>query len=141
MLTMMDGPKRVQRLVGVYAADGTVLGELAYFLNARLGRAHCALCDVTHGLVRPRREWVECSARLPVPFVTYHRNDQPSSVRSAAGGSLPVVAAELPDGEVIVLLDAAALDRCAGSPERLVEAVEQAVSGAGLHWPDRPPSA
>jgi hypothetical protein len=33
-------------LIGVYAADGTVTGELAYFVGARLGRAHCALCDI-----------------------------------------------------------------------------------------------
>lgn len=41
----------LQRLVGVYDADGTVLGELSYFVKARLGRAHCSLCDITHGVV------------------------------------------------------------------------------------------
>jgi hypothetical protein len=33
----------LRRLVGVYNADGSVRGELTYFINARLGRAHCAL--------------------------------------------------------------------------------------------------
>jgi hypothetical protein len=27
---------------------------LSSFIGARLGRAHCALCDITHGLVRER---------------------------------------------------------------------------------------
>jgi hypothetical protein len=41
--------RSIRRLVGVYNANGTVGGELAYFLGARLGRAHCSLCDITHG--------------------------------------------------------------------------------------------
>ena len=137
---MSDAPKQVQRLVGVYDADGSVLGELTYFLKARLGRAHCALCDVTHGLVRPRRDWAECSARLPVAFVTFHRDDQPHAVRAAARGSLPVVVAELASGEVTVLLSAEELARCDGSPERLVAAVEAAVSDADLTWAPVPPA-
>ena len=133
---MTDASKAVQRLVGVYSADGTTLGELAYFVKARLGRTHCALCDVTHGLVRRRRDWAECSARLPVAFAAYHRNDHPAAIRSAASDSLPVVVAELVGGDVVVLLDAEELDRCDGSPERLVEAIEAAVVGAGLIWAD-----
>jgi hypothetical protein len=44
-----DGDRRVVRLVGVYDADGTPRGEIAYWVGARLGRTHCALCDITHG--------------------------------------------------------------------------------------------
>jgi hypothetical protein len=46
----------VESLVGVYDADGTALGELSYFLRASVGRAHCALCDVTHGRTPTRSE-------------------------------------------------------------------------------------
>ena len=69
-----DGGVNVVRLVGVYNADGTVFGELSYFVGKRLGRAHCALCDITHGLVRERPAWQECVAALPVPFEMFHRN-------------------------------------------------------------------
>ncbi|MBA2282333.1 MAG: hypothetical protein H0W25_14065 [Acidimicrobiia bacterium] len=43
-------PSEITRLIGVYDADGSVLGELSYFLKARLGRAHCALCDGNIGV-------------------------------------------------------------------------------------------
>lgn len=135
-LGVKDASRTVQRLVGVYAADGTARGELSYFVKARLGMTHCSLCDVTHGLVRRRREWAHCSARLPVAFTTYHRNDQPDAVRVAARDSLPVVVGELDTGEVVVLLGAAELEQCSGSPERLLEAIDAAVVGAGLTWPD-----
>jgi hypothetical protein len=57
MVDDRDGNQKIRRLVGVYNANGSVGGELAYFIGARLGRAHCALCDITHGLVRERATW------------------------------------------------------------------------------------
>ena len=33
--------------MGVYDADGGLLGELAYLTGRILGIAHCALCDIT----------------------------------------------------------------------------------------------
>ena len=118
----------VVRLVGVYNADGTVFGELSYFVGKRLGRAHCALCDITHGLVRERPEWQECVAALPVPFETFHRNDQPDALR---GSPLPLVAAETDSGYV-VLLGPDELDACAGSIERLHAALSTALADARL---------
>jgi hypothetical protein len=118
----------------VYNADGTLRGELGYFIGARLGRAHCSLCDITHGLVRERAEWRSGRARLPVAFDTYHRNDQPDAVRGATGDTTPIVAAETDTG-VVVLLGPDALDTCAGSVNELVAAVERAVDDAGLTWP------
>lgn len=125
--------KRIVRLVGVYDADSTVRGELAYWVGAHLGRRHCALCDITHGSVRQRPEWTACQAALPVQFDTYHRNDQPSSVRAAANGSAPVVVAETDTGHVVLLVPSE-LDTCKGSIDRLVEAIEQSALRLGLTW-------
>ncbi|MCB1016711.1 MAG: hypothetical protein KDB10_16600 [Acidimicrobiales bacterium] len=134
------GGSRLRRLVGVYDADHTLRGELAYWVGARLGRAHCALCDITHGTFREKAQWQACRAGLPVPFDTFHRDDQPDAVREAVGGAAPVVVAELEDGAVVALLGAADLDACAGSVDALAAALEQAVTVAGLEWPDAPAS-
>ncbi|CAN5507456.1 hypothetical protein BH10ACT1_BH10ACT1_11890 [soil metagenome] len=123
----------VQRLVGVYNADGTPLGELAYFIGARLGRAHCSLCDITHGTLRERPEWKSCRTGLPVPFETFHRNDQPEAVRALLAGVHPAVAAETGSGWVL-LLGPDELKSCAASPEALVAALESAVRRRGLRW-------
>ena len=125
--------QRIVRLVGVYDADSTLRGELAYWVGARLGRRHCSLCDITHGSVRRRPEWTTCQAGLPVPFDTFHRNDQPDPVRAAANGQAPVVVAET-DTAHVVLLDAATLDACNGSIDRLVEAIERSAERLGLTW-------
>ncbi|MGA1557168.1 MAG: hypothetical protein ACO4AY_14105 [Ilumatobacteraceae bacterium] len=124
----------IRRLVGVYNADGTIRGELAYVVGKLLGRAHCGLCDITHGAVSERSDWKACRAALPLAFDTYHRDDQPDAARPLTEGRLPAVLAET-DAGFIVLLGPAELDACAKSPERLVDAVEAAVGAAGLAWP------
>jgi hypothetical protein len=125
--------RRIVRLVGVYNADATFRGELAYWVGARLGRRHCALCDITHGLIRERPEWSACRTGMPIPFDTVHRNDQPSLVREAAGAQAPVVVAETDDGHVL-LLTPANIEACDGSIEELIAAIERATTRLGLSW-------
>lgn len=129
-----DDPIPVERFIGVYDADGSLRGEIAYWIGARLGRAHCSLCDITHGLVRVRSDWTECRDALPVAFDTFHRDDQPGAVRRATGDAAPVVVAETGAG-VVVLLGPAEIDACDGDPQRLVDELEVAVTRAGLAWP------
>lgn len=123
-------PRTVVALTGVYDADGTPLGELSYFVGARLGRAHCSLCDITHGLVRAKPAWNECRAALPVPFETFHRDDVPDAVRAAAAGELPTVVARLADGSHEVLLTPDELDACRGSLDAMLERLAAAASAS-----------
>ena len=121
----------LQRIIGVYNAEGTVFGELSYAALRAMGKAHCALCDVTHGTFRSRPEWTTARTSLGVPFDTYHRNDQPASVKAAAGDETPVVAAEFADGTIEVLLRGDDLEACAKSPERMMAAITAALEANG----------
>ena len=113
-------------------------GELAYWIGARLGRSHCALCEITHGLVRERDEWRTCRAGLPIPFDTFHRDDQPDAIRTVLKGVYPAVVAETTTG-MVVLLDPQQLTACDGSTERLVAAIHEQVDRTGLEWPTPDP--
>lgn len=123
----------VTRLVGVYDADHTLRGELSYWIGARLGKRHCALCDITHSSVRQRPEWKACRAGMPVHFDTYHRDDQPAEVRAAVDGLTPVVVAVTDDG-IRLLLGPDELEACHGSVDALEAALERAVADLGLTW-------
>lgn len=129
-----DPGPTVLGLVGVYDADGTLRGELTYWVGARLGRTHCALCEVTHGLFTERSDWRAARDALPVAFETYHRDDQPDAVRTCSGGRAPAVVARTTDGAVL-LLGPEELEASHASPARLVELVQGAVASAGLAWP------
>ncbi|MFM7224106.1 MAG: hypothetical protein ACKO1Y_01520 [Actinomycetota bacterium] len=132
---MTTSGAEVRRVVGVYDADGTWWGEVAYFVGARIGRAHCSLCDITHGPLREKAEWRECRDALPVPVECFHRDDQPAAVRAAAAGTVPVVVAELTVGDPVVLLGPEELEGCAGSvtafSERLTAALARLGAGPG----------
>ena len=133
----MDGetpqdPRRVIGFVGVYHANGSLWGELTYWLGARVGRAHCALCDITHGTFRRRPEWESCESGLGVPFETFHLDDRPADVREVSGEATPCVLARLGDGSLVVLVGPEALERCAGRPDALASAIQAALSEADL---------
>lgn len=73
----------MREFIGVYDADGTLVGEVRYWIRARLGRTHCGLCEITHGLFTERADWRQCRDQLDVEFHTYHRNDAPADVLAA----------------------------------------------------------
>ena len=124
----------IRRLVGVYNAEGSLRGELSYWIAARFGRAHCGLCDITHGIARERSEWRSCRSGFPAPFETYHRDDQPLAVRVVTGGVLPAVVAETEVGYVL-LLGPDALDKCAGSIGQFTDALQSAMNRCQVAWP------
>lgn len=109
----------VTSLVGVYDADGGLLGEAAYVWGKVRGTRHCALCDITHGSLRRRPEWDRMVAGLGVPVELHHLNEMPPDVRDVvAGCGAPVVLARTDEGvRPLVLADE--LDALDGSPARL----------------------
>jgi hypothetical protein len=121
----------VRKLTGVYNARGTLTGELAYVLGKLSGRAHCGLCDITHGLrLRERGEWRRQRARLTVPFETVHLDERSKEVARACP-TAPCVLAHA-DDELVPLLGPAEIDACGGSGEALLAALERAVATRGL---------
>jgi hypothetical protein len=93
----------VTEFIGVYDADSTLIGEVSYWIGARLGRTHCSLCELTHGLFTQKSEWKACAKDLSVPFHAFHRNDAPTEVLAAINGSFPAVLVRTNNGLSIVL--------------------------------------
>lgn len=109
---------------GVYDADGTLAGELAYWVGAHVtGSRHCALCEITHGTFREKARWRELAEELPVPFEAVHLDERGPEVAAVTKGTGACVVAERADGSLEVVLDALDLDAMAGDPDRLAEAL------------------
>lgn len=106
---------QVREYIGVYHADGGLVGEAKYVIGHLLGRTHCSLCDITHSPVRRKKQWDQMVVTLAVPFRLFHLNEMPADVAqmTARTGS-PVVLARTAAG-LQVLLPPAELDRVAGS--------------------------
>ena len=113
----------VTELVGVYDADGGLLGEAAYVWGKVRGTRHCGLCDITHSTVRRKSEWDRMVARLPVPVRLLHLNELDDDLRAAVAATRAPVVLARDAGVWRELVGVAALDDMAGS----VDAFEAAV--------------
>jgi hypothetical protein len=115
------------RLTGVYDANGSLSGELSYWIGARLGRRHCALCDVTHGLLRAKPEWIQLADQLPVEFKAVHLDERDPAVKEASRNRVPCVVATFDDDTARVVIESDEIEACEGSPQRLFELLVDAV--------------
>ena len=108
------------RLVGIYDADGGLVGELRYAIGKLAGRSKCALCDITHGW-NPlgSREWKQACAASPVELELVHR-DEATAAQLTAAAELPAIVAY--DGERwIEALSTAGIEACSGTPRLLLD--------------------
>jgi hypothetical protein len=123
---MMAGAEEsaIVGFTGVYEADGTLAGELAYWIGAHVtGTRHCALCEITHGSFREKARWRELADALPVSFEAVHLDERDPAVAAASEGRAPCVLALREGGEVEVVLDATQLEALDGDPDRLAGAL------------------
>lgn len=122
-----DGKSEIVGFTGVYDADGTLAGELRYWVGAHVtGTHHCALCEITHGTFREKARWRELADSLPVTFEAVHLDERSAVVRAASEGHEPCVVALRADGSAQVALDAAVLEEMGGDPDRLAKALKAA---------------
>jgi hypothetical protein len=121
----------LREVIGVYNADGSWRGELAYAFGKLTKSAHCALCDITHGVLRRRPSFDAACARLGVPVTLLHRDERPPDVAAITGDDTPMVLGRTDDG-LLVLLTAEELDRCDADPDALVAAIEASIAAKGV---------
>jgi hypothetical protein len=57
-------------------------------------------------MFRKRADWVQCAESLGVSFTTYHRDDAPHDVITAANGNYPIVLGRTASSLEIVLNNA-----------------------------------
>ncbi len=113
------------RLIGVYDADGGLLGEAAYVWGKLRGTRHCALCDITHSAVRRRPAWDAMVARLGVSFELLHLNELSAELVDAVRtAGAPVVLVE-DDAGLRVLFTGDELDTLGGSVAAFETALAQ----------------
>jgi hypothetical protein len=120
--TMSESSSQFSEFIGIYNAESTILGELSYWIGARLGVRHCSLCDITHGLFTQRTEWKACVSTLHIPFITHHINDAPADALHVASGNFPVILGRSTN-RLTVVLDDAQIQECNGSADALIAAL------------------
>lgn len=117
----MDQQKPI-RLVGVYKADGGVIGELKYFFGHLIGIAKCELCDVTHSPIRKKASFDKLTkdirSEFGLDFALKHLNERTEAETKASAGKEPCVLAEYQDGSLGMFLDRQELREVKGDVAR-----------------------
>jgi glutaredoxin len=115
-------------LIGVYKADGGILGELSYFFGHLVGVKSCSLCDITHSPVKKKTAFKAFEKRLleerNISFRLVHMNERTEAELAASKGREPCVLLQYEDGSISMFLDYVELKTYKGSVksfERLVE--------------------
>lgn len=91
------------RLIGVYRADGGLIGEMRYLAGHYLRGEHCTLCDITHAGLGRKRSWDAAVSELGIPFTLLHRNELDPGLADFVGERAACVVAEELDGYRMIL--------------------------------------
>jgi hypothetical protein len=115
-------------LIGVYKADGGLVGEVSYFLGHLVGVKECSLCDITHSPIMKKKAFKEFEARLRakrgIDVRLVHMNERTEAELAASKGREPCVLLQYEDGSISMFLDYEELKAAGGrvnSFEKLVE--------------------
>ena len=123
-----QGLSAFNELVGVYQANGGVLGEISYLVAKVTRGAHCELCDLTHAIVRPRREFQALQGRLPVPLRLVHLNEREPALKAFTEGRTPCVVSRQ-GVDWVMVLDAAQLRAFDGDLDQFEAALSAGLNG------------
>jgi hypothetical protein len=114
-------------LIGVYKADGGIVGELTYFFGHLVGVRSCSLCDITHSPVKKKSSFKALEKQLleehGILVRMIHLNERNERELKASEGREPCMLLEYPDQSISMFLDSqdlATLSGSVGSLKKLV---------------------
>jgi hypothetical protein len=107
-----------RRLIGIYKADGGIIGEVSYLVGHLLGTKECSLCDITHSPLKKKAEFKEFEKRLQeelgIGFRLAHMNERTAAELAASLDQEPCVLLENADGSIEFFLDSDELKAASG---------------------------
>ena len=110
-------------LIGIYKADGGIVGELTYFLGHLVGVRSCSLCDITHSPVSKKKSYKALEQHMlaehGIQMRMIHLNERNERELKASEGREPCVLLEYPDQSISMFLDSTDLKALSGSVSSL----------------------
>ena len=106
-------------LIGIYKADGGVIGELSYFFGHLIGVRSCSLCDISHSPVKKKSAFKQLEQEMlkghGIAIKMIHLNERNERELKASAGREPCMLLEYPDQSISMFLDAVDLKALSGS--------------------------
>jgi hypothetical protein len=112
----------VNRLYGIYHADGGIIGELSYVIGKFRGTAHCSLCDITHNKISAKKEWKEFVNNLEVPMELLHLNERSNELMEISDNKTPCVVSKI-NNKLEIIITSEELEICKKSVDKFKEII------------------
>ncbi len=116
----------IERLLGIYNAKGSLSGEVSYFFGKLAGTHQCALCDITHGIIREKKAFKEAKSNLAIPFETLHLDELDDTTAEFAEDAACILALSSGSAKLFVTNDE--LQSCNGNVDGLLELIRSRLS-------------
>ena len=117
-----------KRLIGVYKADGGIIGELSYFFGHLVGVRNCSLCDITHSPIMKKAAFKDFEKGLlethNIEIRLVHMNERTEAELAASKGREPCVLLQYEDESISMFLDYVELKAADGSVKSFEKLVE-----------------
>ncbi|MEE2901897.1 MAG: hypothetical protein VYC39_06180 [Myxococcota bacterium] len=117
---MTEKNRQVIRFIGVYHANGSLLGEVRYLFTKLVGSGSCSLCDITHSGLSKNKTWSNCEKQLPVPIEFFHLDELTPELEALTRNQTPCVVAE-DSTQLKIAVSAEQLNHLIGQPEALFQ--------------------
>ncbi|MEY2674014.1 MAG: hypothetical protein RLZZ514_579 [Actinomycetota bacterium] len=115
-------------LIGIYKADGGIVGELSYFFGHLVGVRSCSLCDITHSPIMKKSSFKALEGHLlaehGVAVRMLHMNERNEREQKASEGREPCILLRYPDESISMFIDSADLATLSGSVSSLKKLIK-----------------
>ena len=105
-------------LIGIYKADGGIVGELTYFFGHLIGVTSCSLCSISHSPIKKKASFKELEKHLleehGILVRMIHLNERNEREKKASEGREPCMLLEYPDQSISMFLDSTDLKALSG---------------------------
>jgi len=110
-------------LIGVYKADGGIVGELTYFFGHLVGVRSCSLCSISHSPIMKKNSFKALEQHLlaehGIVVRMIHLNERNEREQLASEGREPCILLEYPDQSISMFIDSSDLTALSGSVSSL----------------------
>ena len=82
----------------IYNANGSVTGEIIYFLKKYFYGLRCSMCEITHNFISEKKDWKTRLSKTKINLKTVHLDEQNKDLYKFSYGNTPCVVSESEKG-------------------------------------------
>ncbi len=116
----------INKIIGVYHADGGLIGEFKYITGKFFGGSHCSLCDITHGSMGKKDSWKKCEKKLKIPIDFVHLNERNPKLEKYTTNLTPCIVGKT-NTNYVMLVTNDELRKCKKNPNTLAALIEKKI--------------